>query len=113
MVRSRGPVRPGRHGLVGLAEHGAGVSGGGEQLLRGDDLELDRGVWAGTREIGRGVPVLGLELIKLHPGGFLVTFVVDQALDIGNGLDEFRAQLIFLCGTQVAFDHVYADENHV
>ena len=42
-----------------------------------------------------------------------MTFVVDQALDIGNGLDEFRAQLIFLCGTQVAFDHVYADENHV
>jgi hypothetical protein len=62
------------------------------------------GVGVGAVKIGWGIPVLGFELVELHPGGFLVLLVVGDALDVGNGLDQFRAQLILLSGAQASFD---------
>jgi hypothetical protein len=55
------------HGLVGFAQHVAGSFGCFKQFLRDDDVELDPGVGVGATEVGRGIPVLGFKLIRLHP----------------------------------------------
>jgi len=78
-------------------------SGEAEQFLGGNYVELDSGVGVGTGDIGWGIPVLGVKLIELHPRGFLVGVVVDQVLDFGDGVNEFRAEFL-LCGIQ-AFLH--------
>jgi hypothetical protein len=100
------------HGFGGLAQHGAGVFGCAEHFLGGNYVELDSGVGVGTGDIGWGIPVLGVELIELHPGGFLGGVVVDQVHAFGDGLNEFRAELLLLRGIQAFVHQVHANENH-
>jgi hypothetical protein len=98
-------------GAMWICTHGP-WAGCTKQFLRGDHIELDPRIWAGSREIGGGIPIVGLKLDELDPRSLLVVFVVDETFDIGNRLDELGAQILCLLRAEAPFDVVNADENH-